>query len=106
MQLDLASLDSVKAAAAEIKTRHPTGIHLLINNAGVMLTPKWRTVDGFEMQFGVNHLGHFLWTLLLLDSVKMASPSRIINLSSIAHTSEYDGIHRYHIVGKQRIAMM
>ncbi len=89
VRLDLASLESVRTAAAQVKDRHPAGLHLLINNAGVMLTPHWKTTDGFEMQLGVNHLGHFLWTLLLLDSVKRAAPSRIINVSSVAHTSNH-----------------
>src|SRR2546423_5227841 len=57
--LDLASLDSIRAAAAELRARHPR-IDLLINNAGVMLTPRQATTrDGFELQFGTNHLGHF-----------------------------------------------
>ncbi len=86
VRLDLASLDSVRTAAAEVQDLFPEGIDLLINNAGVMMTPKSKTADGFEMQLGVNHLGHFLWTLLLLDSVEKAAPSRIINLSSLAHT--------------------
>jgi NAD(P)-dependent dehydrogenase (short-subunit alcohol dehydrogenase family) len=82
--LDLASLDSVRAAAAEVVRRHPA-IHLLIDNAGVMACPPARTADGFEMQFGTNHLGHFLFTLSLLDALREGAPSRVVVLSSAGH---------------------
>ena len=64
--LDLTSLDSIRAAADELRANHPR-IDLLINNAGVMFTPKQTTRDGFELQFATNHLGHFALTGLLLE---------------------------------------
>ena len=82
VQLDLASLDSVRKFAAKILEEEPR-IDILINNAGVMAIPERKlTQDGFEMQFGVNHLGHFLLTNLLLDRIKEAPSARIVNVSS------------------------
>ncbi|MEV3903143.1 SDR family NAD(P)-dependent oxidoreductase [Mycobacterium sp. NPDC050551] len=83
-ELDLSSLDSIRAAADELKARHD-GIDLLINNAGVMWTPKSTTTDGFELQFGTNHLGHFALTGLLLDRLLPVAGSRIVTVSSIGH---------------------
>ncbi|KAF6212140.1 hypothetical protein GE061_012661 [Apolygus lucorum] len=82
--LNLCSLKSVRECAADINKNEPT-ITFLINNAGVMMTPKGETEDGFETQFGVNHLGHFLFTCLLLPKMIQSAPSRIINVSSSAH---------------------
>jgi NAD(P)-dependent dehydrogenase (short-subunit alcohol dehydrogenase family) len=83
-ELDLSSLDSIRAAADELRSNHES-IDLLINNAGVMFTPKSTTKDGFELQFGTNHLGHFALTNLLLDRVLAATGSRIVTVSSQGH---------------------
>ena len=82
--MDLADLASVRAAAERLCERRPL-IHVLLNNAGVMACPLARTRDGFELQFGTNHLGHFLFTCLLLPSLLAAAPARIVNLSSAGH---------------------
>ena len=85
--LDLSSLQSVRTFAYEVVNEVPY-IDILINNAGVAMCPQMKTSDGFEMQFGTNHLGHFLLTLLLIDHLKRSpgnDPSRIINLSSLGH---------------------
>lgn len=79
--LDLASLKSVRNFCDEILKEEPK-IDVLINNAGIYQCPYTQTEDGFEMQFGVNHLGHFLLTNLLLDLLKCSAPSRIIVVSS------------------------
>lgn len=84
MALDLADLSSVRAFAATFLAKHRQ-LHGLINNAGVMNTPRGATKDGFETQLGVNHLGHVLLTELLLDVLKATAPSRIVVLSSCYH---------------------
>ncbi len=84
LTLDLADLSSIRLAAAIVADTVP-GLDLLINNAGVMALPKQATADGFEMQFGTNHLGHFALTGLLLDRLGASSPARIVNVSSQAH---------------------
>ncbi|XP_038660120.1 retinol dehydrogenase 13-like isoform X2 [Scyliorhinus canicula] len=74
-----------KETARELARREEENINVLINNAGIMRCPYWKTEDGFEMQFGVNHLGHFLLTNLLLEKLKNSGSGRIINVSSLAH---------------------
>ena len=88
-ELDLSSLESVRTAAAQLRSDHDR-IDLLINNAGVMYTPKSTTKDGFELQFGTNHLGHFALTGLLLDRLLPVAGSRIVNVSSIGHRIRAD----------------
>ena len=72
VKLDLAELGSVHAAAKEIRSRTGDRLDVLMNNAGVMMTPKRRTADGFELQFGTNHLGHAALTWLLLPALRTA----------------------------------
>ena len=88
-ELDLTSLESVRAAARQLRSDHDR-IDLLINNAGVMWTPKSTTKDGFELQFGTNHLGHFAFTGLLLDRLLPVAGSRIVTVSSIGHRIRAD----------------
>jgi NAD(P)-dependent dehydrogenase (short-subunit alcohol dehydrogenase family) len=83
-ELDLTSLESVRSAAADLRGAHQR-IDLLINNAGVMYTPKTTTRDGFELQFGTNHLGHFALTGLLLDRLLPVAGSRVTTVSSTGH---------------------
>jgi NAD(P)-dependent dehydrogenase (short-subunit alcohol dehydrogenase family) len=84
MLLDLVSLKSIKNFTEEFKQKY-TQLDLLINNAGVMIPPYSKTEDGFELQFGTNHLGHYALTLQLLDLLNNTPNSRIVNISSGAH---------------------
>ena len=84
IQLDLADLDSVKSFTEKFKAEY-SQLDYLINNAGVMIPPFTKTKDGFEVQFGANHLGHFALTGHLLDLLQATPQARIINVSSAAH---------------------
>jgi NAD(P)-dependent dehydrogenase (short-subunit alcohol dehydrogenase family) len=83
-ELDLASLESVRAFAERFKAKHD-GLDLLINNAGVMAPPRQLTADGFELQLGTNHLGHFALTGLLVPLMEGREDARVVTLSSNAH---------------------
>src|SRR5688572_10169326 len=83
LELDLASFDSVRTAARTfLNSGRP--LQLLINNAG-LAGKRGQTKEGFELAFGTNHLGHFLFTMLLLDRIKQSAPARIVNVSSASH---------------------
>ena len=88
-ELDLTSLDSIHAAAEQLRSDHDR-IDLLVNNAGVMWTPRSTTKDGFELQFGTNHLGHFAFTGLLLDRLLPVAGSRVVTVSSVGHRIRAD----------------
>jgi NAD(P)-dependent dehydrogenase (short-subunit alcohol dehydrogenase family) len=95
-ELDLADLASVRSFAAELTASNPT-LDLLINNAGVMAIPRRETTDGFEMQFGTNHLGHFALTGLLLPTLVDVAGARIVTVSSNAHKTgkiRFDDLQR------------
>lgn len=89
VRLDLGSLESVRTAAEELKAAYPR-IDLLINNAGVMYTAKQTTADGFELQIGTNHLGHFALTGLVLENLLQVAGSRVITVASNAHKQRAD----------------
>jgi len=84
LEIDLGSLQSVRQAARHFWDRW-SRLDILINNAGVMATPHGYTPDGFELQFGTNHLGHYLLTTLLLPALRAAAPARVVALSSSGH---------------------
>lgn len=84
IQCDLGSMESIEDFCIAFKRTY-SHLHILVNNAGVVLPGRHETTDGFELQFGVNHLGHFLLTHRLLDLMISSAPARIINVSSGAH---------------------
>ncbi|XP_076815414.1 retinol dehydrogenase 14-like isoform X2 [Clavelina lepadiformis] len=106
MKLDLASLDSIREFSKAVN-ENESHLDILINNAGIMACPQWKTADGFEMHLGTNHIGHFLLTELLLDLLKKSAPSRIVIVSSsgykrgkmdwnnMMHETNYDPFYVY-----------
>jgi NAD(P)-dependent dehydrogenase (short-subunit alcohol dehydrogenase family) len=84
ISLDLSDLSVVRAFSEAVKARYRE-LHLLINNAGVMMPPFLKTSEGFELQFGVNHLGHFALTSLLFELLEKTPGSRVVNVSSAMH---------------------
>jgi NAD(P)-dependent dehydrogenase (short-subunit alcohol dehydrogenase family) len=103
--LDLADLASVQAAAREVLDRW-VRLDVLINNAGGIWTERQETAQGFEQTFGVNHLGHFLLTNLLLPRITASAPSRIINLTSVGHHSAWRGMRFEDLQSGTRYAAM
>ncbi|KIX05562.1 uncharacterized protein Z518_06434 [Rhinocladiella mackenziei CBS 650.93] len=95
IKMSMDSLESVKAAAKKFLGESGGKLNILVNNAGIMATPESKTVDGFERQFGVNHLAHFALTGLLLPALISSSRpdfnSRVVSVSSSSH--RYSGIH-------------
>jgi len=112
---DLSSLESIRKMVTEFKTKYQN-LHVLINNAGVMLSKRELSIDGFEMNFAVNHLAPFLLTNLLLDLLKKSAPSRIINVVSAAHkygTINFEDLQSEHqkrrfmgLYGTSKLALM
>jgi len=95
-ELDLSSLESIRRFATALE---PQDIDLLINNAGIMMTPRKRTADGFELQLGTNHLGHFALSGLLLDRLGRAPEARVVTVSSIEHKAghlDFDDLQLEH----------
>jgi NAD(P)-dependent dehydrogenase (short-subunit alcohol dehydrogenase family) len=110
--LDLSNLSSVRAFAAEFASEHGA-LDLLINNAGVMAAPRSLTEDGFELQFGTNHLGHFALTALLMPVLRESASARFVTISSGAHRTgrmNFDDLHgeqkygRWSAYGQSKLA--
>jgi len=106
VELDLADLASVRRAAADVRERTGDALHVLLNNAGVMATPPRRTVDGFELQIGTNHLGHGALTWLLMPALRRGGAARVVTLASLAHRGgglDVDDLHftrRRYVAGR------
>jgi len=100
-QLHLASFASIRRFAEEFEAGHDR-LDVLVNNAGGVIGDRRETEDGFEMTFGVNHLGHFLLTDLLLDLLKNSAPSRIVNVASAAHHGARGGLDFDDLQAEQR----
>jgi NAD(P)-dependent dehydrogenase (short-subunit alcohol dehydrogenase family) len=112
MKLDLSDLHSIKQFAQQFASSHDR-LDLLINNAGVMMPPYTKTKDGFELQFGSNHLGHFVLTGSLLSLIQKTEQSRIVTVSSLAHKGakiDFDNLDgskqysRYKFYGQSKLA--
>ncbi len=106
MLADLSSQAQIRQLVQQFKSRYQH-LHVLVNNAGAWITPRQESIDGIEMTFALNHLGYFLLTNLLLDTLKASAPARIINVSSYGHKrtqmnfdnlqakQRYDGLQAY-----------
>ena len=91
MPLDLASFRSIRSFAADLVDRFDR-LDVLVNNAGLILRRRRETEDGFEATFGINHLGHFLVTKLVVDRLKASAPGRVVVVASVAHKSARHGL--------------
>ncbi len=103
--LDLAAFASIRAAAARVLGEWRR-LDILVNNAGLVLSERRTTADGFEMTFGVNHLGHFLLTTLLLDRIRASAPARIVNVSSFGHITATRGLDFEDLQSERRYSSM
>lgn len=105
MMADMASQVSIRQFAENFKQKHQQ-LHVLVNNAALILGKRAETADGIEMQFGVNHLAVFLLTHLLLDVLKASAPARIVNVASTSHqnaTIDFDDLHGRRKYGAMRV---
>lgn len=103
MELDLASFASIRTFSKHLLEAHPS-VKVLVNNAGLVLTERNETEEGFEVMFGVNHVGHQLLTELLLPALREAKPARIVVVASDAHKGARQGLDFDDLQGKQRFS--